>query len=214
MSEQLETDGPGAGSPQIDSLLKSPYRGSAAWADSASEPTPNPSWRWGLASQCWITGWSCWLRRDKEKMWAIPVIVRPSTRQRSWGECTACVLRAVLIQSCLTVAQAAECHFAKQLYAESEVGPVSNSSKVNRTWWKIMCLPLILPICQRGKPSPEGWNIIAQFSYFRIFLFSITWLEQVAVSAGDPQFGQVDAGIHCYSQWYWHWKIQMPPLCE
>ena len=96
MNEQLEMDGMGPAAPQMGSLLKSPYRGSAAWADSAGEPTPSPSWRRGLAGQCWITGWPCWLRRDKEKMWTTPVIVRLSIRQRSWGENMTCVLRALL----------------------------------------------------------------------------------------------------------------------
>lgn len=47
MNEVVEMGGIGSEAPQMGSLLKSPYLGSAAWADSADKLTPSPSRRVG-----------------------------------------------------------------------------------------------------------------------------------------------------------------------
>lgn len=149
-------------------------------------------------------------------MWTVPVIDCLSGKGpfHCWkrGKYDLYFKGCTVIQSCVAAALAAECHFTKQIYTESKMGPVSNASKISRWWWKILRLPLILPIRHRGKPSPEGWNIISVFSRFRIFPNSFTWLGEVSASTHDPQFGQMATGMPHYSQWYWYWKTQMPPV--
>lgn len=41
------------------------------------------------------------------------------------GKYDLCFKGSTMIQNCVTVALAGECHFAKQLYTESKMGPVS-----------------------------------------------------------------------------------------
>lgn len=48
------------------------------------------------------------------------------------GKYDLCFKGFTVTQSCVTVALAAECHFAKQLYTESKMDPDSNASKISR----------------------------------------------------------------------------------